>query len=187
MKSDKEKRQCLYFCLRTNDTNLQKQDRNLWLCPVKCLQLFPSVSFHSFTLLSFLLGYLLFILYLASYLWWCEASLSALCNCVFYKSVFVPWSLWRNICPVMLARDKTETVNGEDTEACQSNDFPPPPPPPQLTWGLKSRWTSLNKRWGDQRVDWKLLAVFTWVASGRAVYSGFGMTHKSKCVSEWRD
>lgn len=59
----KKRKDSLFFSLRTNDTNLQKQDRNPWLCPTKGLQLFLSVSFLSF---SFLLGYLLFLLYLAS-------------------------------------------------------------------------------------------------------------------------
>lgn len=47
----------------------------------------PLHVFPSFFIPSFLLGYLLFLLYLAPYHWSWEASLSALWNCVF--SVFI--------------------------------------------------------------------------------------------------
>lgn len=134
---------------------------------------------------SFLLGYLLFLLYLAPYHWSWEASLSALWNCVFSKFTC-------HVCTLISVKKHLpgHASKGQNRGGEWGGHWDLPVKlsfPLQLTWGWKAKWTSLNKRWGDQRVDWKLLAVFSWVASGRVVYLGFCLTHISKCLSEWRD
>lgn len=130
---------------------------------------------------SFLLGYLLFLIYLGPYHWWWEA----LWNCVF--SVFIC-----HVCSLIFVKKHLHGYAKQGTKQRRWMGRTLRPASqiiitPQLNCGWKARWTSLNKRWGDQRVDWKLLAAFSWVASGRVVSLGFCLTHISKCLTEWRD
>lgn len=135
---------------------------------MKCLQLFPSLSFHSLPLLFLPIGFLLFLLYLASYLWSSEAPWHARCNCAFS-------SFSKHSCPDLCEGTSAQPHKRgtkQEIEWARHRSLPAAPPP-GLTCGWRVRCTSLNKCWGDYRPDWKVHALFAWVATGWAVYSGF--------------
>lgn len=160
--SEKEKRQCFYSFLRTNDANLQKQDKNLWLCPLKCLQLFLLLSVIPYPVFSTWLCIISSLSFLLSLMIWSiTVGIVQLCVFEFISRCLCLISVKEHL-DGHAGKGQTERVNGEDTEVCQSNDFFFFSP---VNLGLK-RWLNVLEQMLGRPKSWLKVSCSLYLGGG---------------------